>query len=118
VIRITLLTLLIAYLSAYAWKDWFKTACWLVLLMAIFQHPDMPKSVAGIPGLNHWNFLFLNTVFSWLLNRKKQKLNWEMPPFINILLFLYSVFILVSVIRYLSDYQGVQEFMDYYGGTP
>ena len=108
-IRITLLTLLIAYLSVYAWKDWFRAACWLVLLMAIFQHPDMPKSVGGVPGLNHWNFLFINTVFSWLINRKKEKYTWEMPSTLNFLLFLYGFFIVISVIRYVADPSGIIE---------
>ena len=115
-IRITLLTLLIAYLSVYAWKDWFRAACWLVLLMAIFQHPDMPKSIAGIPGLNHWNFLFFNTVLSWLSNRKKEKLTWEMPKIINTLFFIYGFFILISVTRYLYDRSGLIEFYNAIGG--
>jgi O-antigen ligase len=116
VIRITLLTLLIAFLSVYAWKDWFRSACWLVLLMAVFQHPDMPKSIAGIPGLNHWNFLFLNVVSSWLLNRKKSKLQWDMPKHINFLLVLYGIFIVISVVRYLSDLSGVIALVDAFGG--
>ena len=114
-IRISLLTILIAYLSVLAWKDWYKTACWLVLLMAIFQHPDMPKAIGGIPGLNHWNFLFFNVFCSWLLNRKKDKLIWEMPSFLNFLLFLYSVIILVSTIRYLNDMSGAVEFQYVFG---
>jgi len=116
-IRITLLTLLIAYLSVYAWKDWFRTACWLVLLMAIFQHPDMPKAVGGIPGLNHWNFLFINVVCSWLINRKKQKIVWEMPKHLNYLLFFYGVFIVISVARYLNDHSGVDELVATFGGS-
>jgi len=116
-IRITLLTLLVAYLSVYAWKDWFRGACWLVLLMAIFQHPDMPKAVGGVPGLNHWNFLFLNVIFSWMLNRKKEKLTWEMPSHLNFLMFLYSFFIIVSVIRYLNDPSGVIELVGTFGGS-
>lgn len=118
-IRITLLTLLIAYLSAYAWKDWFRAACWLVLLMAFIEHPDMPKSVAGIPGLNHWNFLFLNTVLSWQVNRKKEKLTWDVPKFINTLLFIYALFICISVIRYFSDNSGMTELFESMGrATP
>ena len=117
-IRITLLTLLIAYLSAYAWKDWFRGACWLVLLMSIFQHPDMPKAVGGVPGLNHWNFLFVNVVLSWLSNRKKQKLKWEMPKHINFLLFIYAFFIVLSVIRYLSDRSGVFEWFGVIHASP
>ena len=117
-IRITLLTLLIAYLSVYAWKDWFRAACWLVLLMAVFQHPDMPKSIAGIPGLNHWNFLFINTVLSWFSHRKKENIIWEMPKIINTLLFIYGFFILISVIRYLYDHSGVTEFYAILGAGP
>lgn len=117
-IRITLLTLLIAYLSAYAWKDWFRTACWLVLLMSVFQHPDMPKAIGGVPGLNHWNFLFLNTVLSWLSNRKKEKLAWEMPKFISLLSFLYALFIVIGVYRYFLDNSGVIELFEYMESTP
>lgn len=117
-IRITLLTLLIAYLSVYAWKDWFRASCWLVLFIAIFQHPDMPKSIGDIPGLNHWNFLFINTVLSWIFNRKKEKLVWEMPRKINVLLFFYAFFIIVSVIRYLNDHSGLITWYEVIGQTP
>lgn len=117
-IRITLLTLLIAYLSVYAWKDWFRAACWLVLLMAIFQHPDMPKAVADVPGLNHWNFLFINTVLAWLSDRKKKKLKWEMPSNINFLLWCYSLLIILSVVRYFSDSSGVTELYESLGRLP
>lgn len=114
-IRITLLSFLILYLSIYAWKDWFRSACWLVLLMAVFQHPDMPKAIAGVAGLNHWNFLFINVFFSWLLNRQKLNYSWDMPKQINILLFLYSVLIVISVIRYLNDMSGVLELSQLFG---
>lgn len=77
--------------------------------MAVFQHPDMPKAIAGIPGLNHWNFLFMNVLMSWLINRKKDYLEWDMPSHFNFLLFFYSLFIVVSVIRYLNDYSGLIE---------
>lgn len=115
-IRVTLLTLLIAYLSVYAWKDWFRAACWLVLLMAVFQHPDMPKSIAGIPGLNHWNFLFINVFFSWLVQRKMQNLSWEMPSYINKILFFYALFILIGVVRFLFDHRGFEELIQTFGG--
>lgn len=114
-IRITLLTLLIAYLSAYAWKDWFRASCWLVLLIAVIEHPDMPKSIAGIPGLNHWNFLFLNAVLSWQLNRKKEKITWDMPTFINTLLFIYALFICIGVLRYFLDHRGMTELFESMG---
>jgi len=77
----------------------------------------MPKSIAGIPGLNHWNFLFLNVVCSWLVNRKREKLTWEMPRHLNYLLFFYSLFIVISVVRYLSDHSGVDELIATFGGS-
>jgi len=83
--------------------------------MAIFQHPDMPKAVGGVPGLNHWNFLFLNTVFAWLSDRKKRKLEWEMPSGIKFLLWCYSFLIVTSVIRYFSDSSGVAELFEAMG---
>ncbi|WP_354622644.1 O-antigen ligase family protein [Psychromonas sp. MME2] len=83
--------------------------------MAVFQHPDMPKAIAGVPGLNHWNFLFINTFFSWLLHRKQQNFTWDMPKNLNFLLFLYGLIIFISLVRYLSDHSGVDELMQVYG---
>lgn len=116
-LRIILLTFLIAYLAVYAWRDWFRAACWLVLLMAVFQHPDMPKAVMGIPGLNHWNFLFLNVVCAWLTKRQKQALTWDMPTHLNVLLFIYALFIFIGVARYLYDHQGVDDLIATFGGS-
>ena len=57
-IRITALYIFVTFLAIYAWKDWFKSLCGLILLMAVIEHPDMPKTVLGIQGLNPWNVLF------------------------------------------------------------
>ena len=57
-IRITALYIFVTFLCIYAWKDWFKSLCGLILLMAVIEHPDMPKTVLGIQGLNPWNVLF------------------------------------------------------------
>jgi hypothetical protein len=43
-IRITALYLALAGLSIYAWKDWFKSLCGLILLMAVFENRNMPSS--------------------------------------------------------------------------
>jgi len=117
-IRLTLLTLLIAYLSVYAWKDWFKAACWLLLLITIIQHPDMPKNIGGIHGFNLWNVLFLNVVLSWLLNRKALNLSWDMPNHLNKLFFIYAFILIISVLRMLLDQSGslsLGEYMPSFG---
>ena len=61
-IRITALYIVVIALACYAWKDWFKSLCGLILMMAIFEHEDMPRTMFGIPGLNMWNVLF----FVWM----------------------------------------------------
>ena len=48
--RVYALYLLVACLSLYAYRDWFKSLCGLILLMAVIEHSDMPKSIMGIQG--------------------------------------------------------------------
>ena len=97
------LYVLVSGLSIYAWKDWFKSLCGLVLLMAIIEHTDMPKSMLGIQGLNMWNILFAVIFLAWLANRRKQNLHWDMPRNINILLLIYLAVILAGVFRAAFD---------------
>ena len=65
-IRYTLLTTAILFLAAYAWRDWYKVLCALIVMMAFVEHPDMPKEMFGIPGMNPWNVLLLAVLASWL----------------------------------------------------
>ncbi len=117
-IRLTLLSLLLAGLIVYSWKDWYKSLCGLVLLMAVVEHPDMPKSIMGIQGLNPWNICFAFIFIAWRINRKKEGLTWDMPRHINVLLVLYLGMILVGFFRLLyggggglaSIYMGGNEF--------
>ncbi len=115
-IRLTLLSLLLAGLIVYSWKDWYKSLCGLVLLMAVVEHPDMPKSIMGIQGLNPWNICFAFIVLAWLLNRRKEGLTWDMPRHINVLLLLYLGVILVGFFRLLYGGGGGLASI-YVGGT-
>ncbi len=74
-LRLGLLWLYIIGVGIYAWKDWYVGLCGLILLVAVVQHPDMPKSIAGIQGLNPWNILFISVVFSWWQSRTKERSN-------------------------------------------
>jgi O-antigen ligase len=98
-IRLSLLFLFVAFLSAYAWKDWFKSLCGLILLMAVLEHPDMPKGMLGIQGLNPWNFVMLNVLMGWALAHSRERLKWDMPPHITFLLVAYVVVILTGFTR-------------------
>ena len=102
-IRITGLTLAVLILAAYAWKDWFKSLCGLILLMAVIEHEDMPRSIAGIQGLNPWNVLMAAVVLAWLAHRHREGLRWDMPRTVNVLLIMYLGVVVVGFLRALAD---------------
>ena len=57
-IRVIFAAIFVITLSVHAWRrSWFVSACGAILMMAVNEHPDMPKSIAGVPGLNLWNVL-------------------------------------------------------------
>ncbi|NOX58565.1 MAG: O-antigen ligase family protein [Planctomycetes bacterium] len=114
-IRVTLLWLIVLVLSAYAWRDWFKSLCGLILLMAIIEHPDIPKSIGGIQGLNPWNVLLLSTASAWLIQRGKQGLRWDMPKHMTLLLFVYLGVVVVGFMRLIADRDNI--FLAEYGET-
>jgi len=103
VIRIAALWLFIAGLSLYAWRDWYRALCGLVLLIAAIQHPDMPKSLFGIQGVNPWNVLFLAVVAGWLVGRRREGLRWDMPGPVVVLLLCYLAVVVVSFARMIGD---------------
>jgi O-antigen ligase len=102
-IRVTVLYLLIAGLSVYAWKDWFKSLCGLIVLMALIEHEDMPRLLFGIPGLNMWNFLFGVILLAWAASRRREGLSFDMPRHIVLLLGLYLGVIVIGVVRAILD---------------
>lgn len=118
VTRIILLWAVVAFLAMYSWKDWFKATCGLVLLMAVIEHPDMPKSLMGIQGLNPWNLLLGVVVLAWLSARKKEGLRWDMPGNLNWLLVIYAGIIAVSFFRMLGDQGGFFEWTQIEGKEP
>ena len=102
-IRVTILLLIVAALVIYAWKDWFKSLCGLIVLMAVLQHPDMPRTVMGFAGLNAWNVLLVSVLFAWLAQRRGEGLKWDMPRHINILLLLYFTLLVFAFLRLMFD---------------
>lgn len=100
----------VAGLSVYAWKDWFKSLCGLILLMAIIEHEDMPKTMFGIQGLNTWNMLFVVIALAWAASRQREGLTWDIPRHIGVLLFLYLTVILIGVFRAIGDRSYIQGY--------
>jgi len=93
----------VAGLSIYAWKDWFKSLCGLILIMAIIHHEDMPTNMFDIQGFNVWNIMFLSIFLAWAFNRQREGLVWDMPRHVSILLLLYLGVIVVGFFRAVLD---------------
>ena len=102
-IRVLILSLLVTGLSIYAWKDWFKSLCGLIIMMAVLENRDVPTAIMGIPGLNLWNALFVMIVLAWAVNRGREGLVWDMPRGVGVLLLLYLGVVVVGVVRAIFD---------------
>ena len=109
-IRITALFIYVAFLIIYAWKDWFISLCGLILLMAVIEHEDMPKSMFGIQGFNIWNLLMLVILLAWLLSHRREGLTWDMPRHVNILLLLYLGVIIIGWLRAALDRSYIENY--------
>jgi O-antigen ligase len=106
-IRYTLLTLGVMFVIGIAWKDWFKSLCGVIAFMAIYLRKDMPTEMFGIQGLNPFNVMLLNLVLAWANARERERLRWDMPPYINGLLLLYLFVTLVAFSRMVADPSGL-----------
>jgi O-antigen ligase len=102
-IRLSALAVYVTAAALYAWKDWYKSLCALILLMAVVEHPDMPKTILGIQGLNPWNLLLIAVVAAWATSRAREGLKWDLPRHISVLLVLYLGVILVGFARMILD---------------
>jgi O-antigen ligase len=102
-IRSTLLWMFIAFLAAYSWRDWYKSLCGLILLMAVVEHPDFPKTLMGVQGMNPWNILLFIIVLAWAASRGREGLKWDMPGKVHKLLIIYFSIIVIAFIRMLGN---------------
>lgn len=102
-IRLSLCYLFVLVFSFYAYRRWFVSLCAAVVLMSVLEHPDMPKSIAGIQGLNPWNFLMANVLFAWWSDKSRSQRQLDWPPGVLRLLVLFVALILVSAARLLVD---------------
>src|SRR5688500_8865254 len=102
-LRVIAVFLFVAFFSIRAWKDWFPSLCAAILLMAVIEHPDMPKSVGGIQGFNAWNILIANVFGAWWLERSRSGRSWDLPRGIQIHVILYIVVIVVAFLRLIVD---------------
>ncbi|MBL3601208.1 MAG: O-antigen ligase family protein [gamma proteobacterium endosymbiont of Lamellibrachia anaximandri] len=114
-IRLTLLYMIVLFFCGYAFKDWYKSLCVLIALMAVVEHPDMPKTILGIQGLNLWNLLLIFVVMGFLGKKGEEKLKWDMPKFLTLLLWIYLGFVLVGFYRLITDLSVVNGYQLFVG---
>lgn len=98
-IRVILCLLFVLGFSWYAYRNWFTSLCATVVLMAFVKHPDMPRGMLGIPGLNFFNLLMANVVIAWWIQRRQEGLVLDFPRPIKIALWLYIGVIIVAFVR-------------------
>jgi len=108
-IRLALLTAYLLGLVVYSWKDWFRALCGLILLVGVVEHPDMPKTLLGIQGLNPWNIILFVVVLAWMVGRVREKLVWDMPRFVSLLLLVYLAVVLVGFGRMMGDHSALPD---------
>jgi hypothetical protein len=89
--------------AAYTRRNWFISLCAVVWLMAVNQHPDMPRSIGGIQGLNLWNVLMFSVLVAWRANRRTEGLAWDLPTGVAWLFGLYAVEMLIGSLRYFFN---------------
>jgi len=98
-IRIALLMLVILGLAIYAWRDWFIALCGVILLTAVMEHPDMPRTVMGIQGLNPRNVLILLVLIPWFVKRQAEGARWDMPWIAATVLALFLAIFIIALGR-------------------
>jgi O-antigen ligase len=101
---------MVAGVCVYAWKDWFKSLCGLILVMAIIHHEDMPTNMFGVQGFNVWNIMFLSILPAWAVNRHREGSTWDMPRHVSILLLLYLGVIVVGFLRAVFDRSHIEAY--------
>jgi O-antigen ligase len=102
-IRGTVLILGCLFLCIYAWRDWFRSLCGLIVLTALVEHPQMPTNLLGLSGLDPWNLLLICVVLAWASQRRAQGLVFRMPRAAGTLLLIYLMLILIGFARAAFD---------------
>lgn len=102
-IRLMLLYGVLLALVVYAWRDWFKSLCGLILLTTILEHPEMPKHIMGIQGLNPWNALLAVILVAWMCARRREGLRWDLPGYAGWIFLGYVGCTFVAYVRSVLD---------------
>lgn len=109
-IRYTLLALAITFLSLYSFRDWYRSLCGLLVLMAFIERYDMPHQMLGITGLNPWNILMMFILLAWFISSRREQLKWDFSKGVRLLLFAFLGVVLVGFVRMINNVDAVIAF--------
>lgn len=102
-LRIIALSLIVLFLMTYSWRNWFNALLGAIVLFAFLDHPDMPRSIAGVPGLTLWNLLMLVIVVAWLNQRIDEDNMQECPKNVRVAFYLYITVVVIACVRAFID---------------
>ncbi len=86
--------------SAFAWKDWYKALCFLIILVAMAGYSGVPRGMFNIPGISPYNFVLINILLAFLVAYNQEQLKWDIPKSVNFLLLGYFLVVLSNIFRY------------------
>lgn len=106
-------------MSAYAWRDWYKALCFLVVLVAVAGYSGVPRGMFNIPGISPYNFLLGNIILAFLVAYRQEELKWDLPRGVNLLLLAYVIVVFSNIFRYSPSTFEVTEayFLGYRGSA-
>jgi len=107
-LRVLTAIVCVLFLMGYAWSPgwrawrpgWLFSTCCAVTMMAVLEHPDMPRSI-GVPGVNLWNLLVINNLLAWLALRQAEGYAWDLPSQVTTRGLLFCAVMLVAFLRTL-----------------
>ena len=115
-LRLSLLTIFITFFCLYSFKDWYKSLCVLIAFLSIVEHPDVPKTIMGIQGLNPWNILFFFVLLGFMFRgREDREYDLTIPTNVKLFFGLYIGFCLIAYLRMTGDISRLAEWNEYAG---
>jgi O-antigen ligase len=106
--RTLILGAIVFSFAIYAWRDWFVSACALVVLAAFMKHADMPRTIGDIPGANPWNLLLVVVVVAWIVTRQRIPASRPCPRYVMVVFGLYVAVLVTAFLRGVMDLGGMR----------
>src|SRR5205823_2588040 len=110
-IRLTILSVFVSFLWAYAFRDWMVSLCGLILLTFLIRKNDLLSPIDGIPGLNLWNITLAVVTVAWLQRREDDRKPWKLSDLsVGIVIAYVGMIVLAYVHAMLSIDAFVPQF--------